>query len=586
MESADLSAERRPGQQAGSQPSSAQLALARVTGPETLARWVPRLVALVGVVALVSAFVPPLRQRLEVLRDLFPLGTTAVATAATAAVGFVLLALVGGLRRRTVAAWWAATVLVAAVEVLHLVKGLDVEEVVVGVPVLVLLLRARPAFTAQRDARSWGRTAVVALVCAVGAWWGGAAVVLLAGARAVGGPPGVGAALRHAGAGLVGVRGALRFSPPPVEVRVQSSLLALGMAAVVVVLVSALRPRTAPAAMSPAEAQGVREMLDRPDADSLGWFALRDDRSVVFCPAGRAGISYRVVSGVALAAGDPLGDPKAWQGAIHAYLARCAAAGWVPAVLGASETGAQAWHAAGLDAWELGDEAVLDVASFSLEGRAVRGVRQAVNRVARTGTTTAVRRAGEVPAAELAEIGAAALGWREGEEHGFSMALSRFGDPRDGDAVLVTTRDGGGALVGVLQLVPWGTSGLSLDLMRRDPGGANGIVESMVVALVHAAPDLGVGRISLNFAVFRSVFARAAKVGAGPVLRLWHRALVIASRWWQIESLYRANAKYQPAWNPRFLCFARLADVPRVSIAAMEAEAFLHRPAWLGGTPS
>ena len=581
MENSSTVVQQRGAERA--QPSSAQLALARVTGPETLARWVPRLVALVGVVALVSAFVHPLRSRLEVLRDVFPLGTTAVATAATAAVGFVLLALVGGLRRRTVAAWWAATVLVAAVEVLHLVKDLDVEEVVVGVPVLVLLLRARPAFTARRDARSWGRTGVVAVAAALGAWAGGTAVVLLAGARTVGGPPGLAAAARHAGAGLVGVVGPLRFAPPPVEIRVQSSLLALGVAAVVVVLVSALRPRTAPPVMSPAEAEAARALLRRPDADSLGWFALRDDRSLVLEPDGRAGVSYRVVSGVALAAGDPLGDPKAWQQAIRAYLERCRAAGWVPAVLGASETGADAWHEAGLDAWELGDEALIDVATFSLEGRAVRGVRQAVNRVARAGVTTAVRRVADVGAQEVAEIAAAALRWRDGEEHGFSMALSRFGDPRDAEAVLVSARDGDGALVGVLQLVPWGTDGLSLDLMRRDPAGANGIVESMVVALVRAAPELGVARISLNFAVFRSVFARAARVGAGPVLRVWHRALVLASRWWQIESLYRANAKYQPAWSPRFLCFARLSDVPRVSVAALEAEAFLHRPAWLRG---
>lgn len=564
-------------------PGSVPRTLGRVTGPETLARWVPRLVTLVAVVALVSAFYRPQRGRLEVLRDLFPQGTAAVATAATLATGFVLLALVGGLRRRTVAAWWAATLVVAALEVLHLLKGLDVEEAVIGLPVLVLLLRARPAFTARRGARSWARTGLVAVVALLGAWASAVAVVRLSDDLVAGAEPGWGAVVEQATLGLVGVPGPLAWARFPIEVRVQSSLLALGVAVVIVVLISALRPRTAPPAMSPAEFDKAVELLARPDADSLGWFALRDDRSLVVEPSGRAAISYRVVSSVALAAGDPLGDPKAWPAAIAVYLERCRAAGWVPAVLGASETGAQAWHSAGLDAWELGDEAILDTATFSLEGRAVRGVRQAVARVGRAGVSTAVRRVGDVADEEVRAIGEAATRWREGEEHGFSMALSRFGDPRDADAVLVTARDADAALVGVLQLVPWGTRGLSLDLMRRDPGGANGIVEAMVVALVAAAPALSVERVSLNFAVFRSVFARAGKVGAGPVLRVWHRTLVLASRWWQIESLYRANAKYQPAWSPRFLCFARLSDVPRVSVAAMEAEAFLHRPRWLGG---
>jgi lysyl-tRNA synthetase class 2 len=81
--------------------------------------------------------------------------------------------------------------------------------------------------------------------------------------------------------------------------------------------------------------------------------------------------------------------------------------------------------------------------------------------------------------------------------------------------------------------------------------------------------------VSLNFAVLRSVFARAEELGAGPVLRLWHRLLRVASRMWQIESLYRANAKYQPDWQPRYLCFPAARDLPRIALAALSAEAFL-----------
>jgi lysyl-tRNA synthetase class 2 len=81
--------------------------------------------------------------------------------------------------------------------------------------------------------------------------------------------------------------------------------------------------------------------------------------------------------------------------------------------------------------------------------------------------------------------------------------------------------------------------------------------------------------VSLNFAVLRSVFARAEDLGAGPVLRIWHRILKSASRLWQIESLYRANAKYQPDWHPRYLCFPVARDLPRIAIAVLSAEAFL-----------
>jgi lysyl-tRNA synthetase class 2 len=205
----------------------------------------------------------------------------------------------------------------------------------------------------------------------------------------------------------------------------------------------------------------------------------------------------------------------------------------------------------------------------------MRGVRQAVSRVERAGYTTRVRRAADVPDAEIAEFRQAAERWRDGRvERGFSMALGRLGEPGDEQCVLVEARCDG-ELRAMLHFVPWGTDGLSLDLMRRDRDCPNGVNEQLVVAALQAAPELGVAHISLNFAVFRSALERGARLGAGPVLRWWRATLLLASRFWQIESLYRFNDKFGPRWEPRFLCFRRTADLPRVMLAALQAEAFL-----------
>jgi lysyl-tRNA synthetase class 2 len=160
------------------------------------------------------------------------------------------------------------------------------------------------------------------------------------------------------------------------------------------------------------------------------------------------------------------------------------------------------------------------------------------------------------------------------------MALGRFCDTADGDGVVVTVRDADGSLRALLNFVPWGRHGLSLDLMRRDREAENGVVELMVVALCESAQGLGLTRISLNFAVLRSVFARGEELGAGPVLRLWRSVLLQLSRFWQIESLYRANLKYQPEWVPRYLCFRDAGDLPRVATAVLRAEALLVAPTW------
>jgi lysyl-tRNA synthetase class 2 len=249
-----------------------------------------------------------------------------------------------------------------------------------------------------------------------------------------------------------------------------------------------------------------------------------------------------------------------------------------------SSGGARAYTEAGLAAYEIGDEAILDLTDFSVNRPGLKPVRQAVSRLRRRGYDVEVRRHEELTSADFERLADAASRWRGdgGDERGFSMALGRLGDPLDGDCVLVEAVDGDGALRGFLSLVPWGRGGLSLDLMRRDPGADNGIVELLVTSLAEQAPRLQVGRVSLNFAMFREAFARGEELGAGPLSRLARQALVLASRTWQLESLYRSNAKYLPEWQPRYICFEYASDLPRIGLATGNAEGFLTRPSVRG----
>jgi lysyl-tRNA synthetase class 2 len=272
------------------------------------------------------------------------------------------------------------------------------------------------------------------------------------------------------------------------------------------------------------DAARLRELLARHGrGDSLGYFTLRRDKSLVFSPSGKAAVAYRVIAAVALASGDPVGDVEAWPAVIAEFLAVCRRHGWVPAVLGCSETGARVWaREGGLDALELGDEAVVDVATFSLQGRAMRTVRQAVSRMRRAGYETRVRRLRDMPDDELVAVRGVVERWRDGpDERGFSMALSRAADVEVDPDVVVVTATAEGELRALLQLVPWGPDGLSLDLMVRNPRvGDNGINELLIADLLAVCRELDVARMSLNFAVFRSALAAGERIGAGPVARL------------------------------------------------------------------
>jgi lysyl-tRNA synthetase class 2 len=543
---------------------------------ERLAPWATGLVGLLGILSILDATIPPLRPRLQALAEVLPAFVPEVAGAA-APLGAVLVLLSRGLARRKRRAWAGALVACAVLAGLHLAAH-EPEHAAGAVVVIGLLVISRQAFTGHPDPRSRLRIASTFVLASVFATVVGIGS-LLVDRDALTRPLNPLQALNETWLGLVGISGPAVFASAKVQGRVETTLLLLGVMVAVATLMVALHPARGPHHLLPTEADRIRELLATPCADSLSYFALRDDKSVVFSPSGKAAIAYRVVAGVSLATGDPLGDREAWPGAIEAWLAEAKRYAWIPAVLGAGEHGATVYRRHGLDALELGDEAIVEVADFTLSTRAMRSVRQAAAKARRRGHQVTVNRASELHPVELERFGRLTAGWRDGQaERGFSMALGRFGDARDPDTVIVACRNEEGVVVAVLALVPWSTDGLSLDLMTRSPEADNGVVELMITQLLAAAPRLGVERVSLNFAVFRAVFERGGKLGAGPVLRLWYRTLLIVSRFWQIESLYRANAKYQPVWNPRYICFPRARDLPRISTAALRAESFLRLP--------
>ncbi|TQS46091.1 phosphatidylglycerol lysyltransferase domain-containing protein [Cryptosporangium phraense] len=541
------------------------------------ARWAARLTFATGVVMLISALLPALPRRAHLLAEFLPVELTATANAAVAAVGVLIVLLAGGLRRRQRAAWRAVLALCAAAVVLNVVKGLDIEESLLAGALALLLVLLRDQFRAAPPQTRWWVPLFAAGAPVLGVIYGVAFLTLRRDHLA--GPTNPAELAAQAFAGLGG-QSTLHFTDTATRWQFGTITGAFGLLTIVLLGWTVLRTGRREPGLCPADETALRHLLDRYGGnDSLGYFTLRQDKSVIFSASGKAAIGYRVLGGVSLAAGDPIGDPEAWPGAIDAWLTEARAHGWAPAVLGCGERAGECYaRFGGLNALELGDEAILDVNDFTLDGRTMRVVRQAVNRVERSGVTATVHRVSDLDPAEIAELITAADAFRDGPvERGFSMALSRLGDPSDPDCVVVVARQDN-QIKGLLHFVPWGPDGLSLDLMRRERDSVNGMVEFLVVAAAREAAALGVDRISLNFAVFRSVFARGERIGAGPVLRFWRALLLFASRFWQLESLYRANAKFRPRWEPRFLCFASARDVPRIAMAALRAEAFLVAP--------
>jgi lysyl-tRNA synthetase class 2 len=317
------------------------------------------------------------------------------------------------------------------------------------------------------------------------------------------------------------------------------------------------------------------DIVRRWGQDTLAPFALRSDKEWFI--TGQTLIAYRVIRGIALVSGDPVGPPEEAAPALDRFLAHAEARGWRTAVMGASDRMLQTYQDRGLRPLYHGDEAVIDTASFSLDGRHMRATRQATHRVERKGFRAEVVMAGDVPPPLRAELAAVEHAWlRGGTRKGFTMELdSLFGLGGD-DAVFVVGRDEQGRVAGFLHLAVCPASrSLSLSTMPRWRDTPNGFTAWLIVEAVSWARGKGFTHLSLNFSPFAGLLAADAELP--PTQRLQRRTLMRlkGALDLQLDNLLRFNAQFAPAWQPRYVILQAWMDLPRVAVAAMAAEGYL-----------
>src|SRR5205823_8767268 len=135
-------------------------------------------------------------------------------------------------------------------------------------------------------------------------------------------------------------------------------------------------------------------------------------------------VAYKVVGGVAIVSGDPIGPPERFAELVGSFLRFARTRDWRVAILGASEAALGVYRSHGLHALYHGDEAVIDTAAFTLEGRPIRKVRQSVHRLERAGYAAAALRPSEIDSSLRHELEEVARSWRGRQpERGFVMAL-------------------------------------------------------------------------------------------------------------------------------------------------------------------
>jgi lysylphosphatidylglycerol synthetase-like protein (DUF2156 family) len=328
----------------------------------------------------------------------------------------------------------------------------------------------------------------------------------------------------------------------------------------------------------PEDRKKAFELIRRYGSDSLSYFNIREDKNLFLQPGGIF-LAYRCVRGVAVISGDPVGPQELIPEMMGKFRKWCLERGWRVASIGSKKEFTPFYEAAGFRCFCIGEEPVIHLDEFSLEGRKMRKLRHAVTKFQKMGATMEFMFNVSVPPHLRHELAQIAAEWRGGlPETGFSMGLGRLLHSEDENCLLAVAYDADSRPMGFLYLVPmYPRLGYSLDTARTRKGITNGLNEFMISSTALFLKERGYRYLSLHFCFFSHHYREDREEPGSALARALARLL---SYRLPVISLYHFDKKFQPHWNKRYVVYESPVDLPRIALASLDAEsAFkLRRP--------
>jgi phosphatidylglycerol lysyltransferase len=501
------------------------------------------LIFLAGALLLFSGATPGVPERLAWLRDVLPLPLLEISHFFGSLVGSALLLLAWGIRRRLDAAFHLAAVLLGAGIVLSLTRGLDYEEAVILAVMLGALLLSRRFF--YRPASLLGER--------FSADWIAATVAVIAGSIWLGL-----FAYRHVAYSQELWWRFTLHGDAPRFLRASVGAIAL---AVLVGTLRLMRPTSPePAGPSAGDIDRAKPVIDA-SSDTTAHLALLGDKLLLFSESGGSFIMYGIEGRSWVAMGDPVGRAEEREELVWRFRELSDRHGGWPVFYEAGSENLPLYLDLGLTPLKIGEEADVQLADFSLEGGARKGLRYSHGRMERQGASFEVVPAGEV-AVLLPELRAISDAWLSGKnvrEKRFSLGF--FSEAYLAQCPLAVVRLEGRIIAFANIWASRGKEELSIDLMRFRPEAPSGIMEYLFLSLMLWGKEQGYGRFNLGMVPLAGLEERA-------LAPLWHRLGAQVFRhgehFYNFQGLRQFKEHFDPQWSPKYLITPGGFVLPRV----------------------
>ena len=516
-----------------------------------------------GLLNLLSVMGGPSQSRL--LAEIFPIEFIQLSRSLTLLTGFVLTVSSLNIYKCKKRAWNIVLALSALSTVFHLIRRSDYREAAFSLALVVLLLLTRNTFTVKSsvpDFASGFSRLVLAGAIAIGY---GVAGFWFLDERHFGINFHIGDSIRTT-LRLLSLSGDSRLVPHTEYAKwFLDSLYLTTVTAVLYSGFALFRPVIHRFREVPRERALARDIVLRYGRTSLDFFKVWPDKSYFFSSSHRCFIAYKVGANVALALSDPVGPEGEIEATIRGFLEMCHQNGWGAGFHAALRDFIPIYRRVGLHKLKIGDDAIVELTSFSLEGKPRRDLRRKVTQLEATGLRTAEFQP-PMPNHILAQLKAVSDEWLKipgRRERTFT--LGQFDTRYLRHTPIFAALDKDGKVLAFINLISTrNQKEISGDLIRRRTQAPNGTMDYLLAKLFLRLKEKGYERFNLGMAPMAGFHEREEATAEERAIHSFFQQLNFL---FSFRGLRYYKAKFHPIWEPRYLIYRHILELPRLALA-------------------
>jgi len=519
------------------------------------------LIFALGIVNIISVLTPALPERLRLLKDYLLVDFVSFSNSFVFIAGLFLLVTAAFMLRGLRTAWWFAIGLSIISVFGHITKGIDYEEATIALLIIGSLIGTRKQYYVKTNPRLGTVGLQTALLSMAAVMLYGVAGFYFLDKRHFHIDFNIFQSFRYTLQNFFLI-GSSDLVPYDAFARDFIYLIKIsGFASISFLVYSLVKPYVFRSSPTDEEITQAKSLTQQYGKSALDFFKTYSDK-FIFAPSEiNAFISYRASRNFAVVLEDPVSENREeMQKCIVSFSKYCYENGLKEIYYRVPKESLPVYNELSKKSLFLGQEGVVDLNSFSLEGGEKKSIRNALNKIKEQGYTTHIN---TPPLRDglIQKLKAVSDEWKkltEREEIIFSQGM--FVEKEIKEQTVISIENSEEKIIAFLNIIPdFVKNEGTYDLLRKTADAPNGIMDYILVELFKHFKAIGVQYINLGFAPMS---------GLDDPHNFTEKSMKFAYEKIRSFSHYKGQRdykdKFNPQWNDKFLIYSNDYDLLQV----------------------